>query len=155
MQVRSRWGSDVIEGDGQINRRKLGAIVFADTKERTALQAIVFPWIDRRIREEIAQADADPGVRLIVLDAAIMLETGWDEACCRLVYIDAPLALRLARLVKNRGWTAQELTAREHAQMSPEQKRARADDVLMNDGSPAELACQIDHWFESHASLFV
>ncbi|HEV8062160.1 MAG TPA: dephospho-CoA kinase [Gemmataceae bacterium] len=153
-QVRDRWSQAVMDPDGQINRRRLGSIVFASPQERAALQGMVFPWIDRRIREEIAQAEADPAVRLIVLDAAIMLETGWDAACSRLVYIDAPREQRLARLVANRGWTAQELTSREQAQMDAEQKRARANDVLLNYGSPAELACQIDHWFEAHASLF-
>jgi dephospho-CoA kinase len=154
VQVQNRWGSEVMASDGQVNRRRLGAIVFADPKERDALQAIVFPWIDRRIREEIARAEADPAVRLIVLDAAIMQETGWDAACCRVVFLDAPREQRLARLVKNRGWTAQELTAREQAQMDTEQKRARSDDVITNDGSPADLACQIDRWFGANSSLF-
>ena len=59
-----------MESDGQVNRRKLGSIVFADPRERIALQAIVFPSIDRQIRESIARAKADPSVRFLVLDAA-------------------------------------------------------------------------------------
>src|SRR5579864_7153638 len=55
--VRTRWGPDVIGNDGEVNRRKVRSIVFADPKERTALQALVFPWIDRHIREEIAEAE--------------------------------------------------------------------------------------------------
>jgi dephospho-CoA kinase len=153
-QVLDRWGPEVLDSDRQVNRRKLGSIVFADSGQRTALQSIVFPWIDRRIREEIAQAEADPAVRLIVLDAAIMLETGWNGACRRVVYVDAPPEQRLARLVENRGWNAQELAAREMAQMGTDEKRACADDVLMNDRSPADLARQIDRWFGANAALF-
>ena len=153
--VRSRWGLGVMESDGQVSRRKLGSIVFADPEERTALQALVFPWIDRQIREEIIRADADPKVRLIVLDAAIMQETGWDKACSSVIYVDAPRDQRLVRLVENRGWNARELTSREQAQWCTDQKRASADHVLMNDGSPVDLACQIDRWLETNASLFV
>ena len=152
--VQGRWGSEVIGNDGEVNRRKVRSIVFADPEERTALQALVFPWIDRHIRKEIAQADADPKVRLIVLDAAIMLETGWDKVCRSVIYIDASRDRRLARLIENRGWNAQQLTANEQAQMSTEEKRARADYVLMNEGSPEDLARQIDCWFGANASLF-
>ena len=58
-QVQSRWGAEIMDDKGEVNRRKLGAIVFDSAEERAALQAMVFPWIDRRIREEIAQAEAD------------------------------------------------------------------------------------------------
>lgn len=153
-QVVERWGPGVLDRDGQIDRRKLGSIVFADPGQRTALQSMVFPWIDRRIRDEVALAEADPALRLIVLDAAIMLETGWDGACCRVVFIDAPREQRLARLIKHRDWNAEELTARENAQMTTEMKRARADDVLLNEGSPEDLARQIDCWFGANAALF-
>ncbi len=154
-QVRARWGKQVMESGDQVNRRKLGSIVFADPHERTALQAIVFPWIDQKIRDEIDQAQADPSVRLIVLDAAIMQETGWDAACNRVIFIDAPRPQREARLMEKRGWSADELPAREKAQLSPEEKRARAHDVLINHGSLADLADQVDAWFMKNASLFV
>jgi len=154
-QVLARWGNAILDADGQISRRKLGSIVFADANQRSALQEMVFPWIDREIRRELVQAEADSRVRLILLDAAIMLETGWNRACRRVVFIDAPREQRLARLIKNRNWTEEELAARESAQMSNDQKRARADDVLSNSGSPEDLARQIDCWFGANAALFV
>jgi len=153
-QIQARWGSEILDAEGEVNRRKLGSIVFADPNQRRALQDFVFPWIDRAIRKELAQADADPSVRLVVLDAAIMLETGWDHACRRVVFIDAPREQRLARLIKNRNWSDEELKARESAQMSNTEKRARADDVLSNAGSPEDLARQIDCWFGANADLF-
>jgi dephospho-CoA kinase len=153
-QVKSRWGDQVIEKDNQVNRRKLGSIVFADPQERTVLQAIVFPWIDQQIREEIARAQSDPSVRLIVLDAAIMQETGWDAACNRVIFIDTPRQQRAARLMERRGWSAEELPSRERAQMSVDEKRSRAHDILINDGTLADLAQQVDAWFKANASLF-
>ena len=154
-QVKARWGSQVMESGDQVNRRKLGSIVFADPGERTALQAIVFPWIDQQIREEIAGAQSDPNVRLIVLDAAIMQETGWDAACNRVIFIDAPRSHREARLMEKRGWSREELPAREKAQMPTDEKRSRAHDVLINDGSIADLASQVDAWFKTNVALFV
>jgi dephospho-CoA kinase len=153
-QVKARWGSQVMENGDEVSRRKLGSIVFADPHERTALQAIVFPWIDQQIRDEIDRAQADPNVRLIVLDAAIMQETGWDAACSRVIFIDAPREQRKARLMAKRGWSSEELPTREKAQMPTDEKRSRAHDVLINDGSLADLAIQVDAWFKTNASLF-
>src|SRR5947209_18760259 len=60
-RIAARWPGVVNEG-GEVDRRKLGAIVFADPDERRALEAIVQPWIGERLREQIAAAQDDPGV---------------------------------------------------------------------------------------------
>ena len=144
-QVVQRWGRQVVDEHGEVSRKKLGDIVFADERERRALEALVFPWIERRLREEMEAARSDPRYSLIVLDAAIMLETGWSRICDRLVYVDAPRDLRLRRMAEKRGWNEKEVAARESAQMSLEEKRGWADDVLDNSGSLAQLAEQVDN----------
>src|SRR4051794_6066419 len=73
-KVRQRWGAAVFDAQGEVQRRQLGRIVFASAAERTALEALVFPYIERRFREEAARAQADPAVRFLILDAAVMLE---------------------------------------------------------------------------------
>jgi len=143
-QVVARWGTDVLDGQGAVNRRRLGQIVFADAAERRALEALVFPWIERRIREAIDQARADPAVRLIILDAAIMVEAGWDKVCDRIVYVHAPREQRLKRLAEQRGWGEADLRAREEAQLPLADKQARADVTVDNSGSPQELARQVE-----------
>jgi dephospho-CoA kinase len=145
--VVDRWGPGILGADGQVNRREIAARVFADSAERRALEAIVFPWIDRRIREEMRAAETDPKIRLIVLDAAIMLETGWDQSCDFILFVDAPREQRMERLAERRGWNAAELANREQAQLSVADKRSRADSVLLNDGTPEDLARQVDQWF--------
>src|SRR5437763_12800469 len=97
-QVVDRWGPDLLGADGEIDRTKLGAVVFADADERAALEAIVHPWISRRLREQLIAAKADPNCRFVVLDAAVMLEAGWRTACDVVVYVDAPRAVRLRRV---------------------------------------------------------
>src|SRR5262249_42900576 len=132
-----------LDEKGEVNRRKLGMIVFADSRERKVLETLVFPWIERRINEEIAQAQGDPSVKFVVLDAAIMLEAGWAGACGRLVFVDAPREQRLQRLAEERGWSAQGVEKREGSQWPLSEKQKRADWILDNSGSPEELSRQV------------
>jgi dephospho-CoA kinase len=142
-QVVQRFGPEIVDEQDNISRRRLGALVFADAGQRRALEELVFPWIERRIGEEIARARTDPNIALIILDAAIMLEAGWSKCCNRLVYVHTPRAVRLARLAGQRGWSAKEVAARENAQMSLTDKVTRADYVVDNSGPPEELERQV------------
>jgi dephospho-CoA kinase len=143
-QVVQRWGAQVLASDGEIDRRKLGRIVFADAAERRALEALVFPHIERRFREEIARSAADPQVAFVILDAAVLLEAGWNKMCTHIVFVHAPREIRLERLYRQRGWTENELSARESAQMPLNEKKQKADIVIDNSGSPEEVASEVD-----------
>ncbi len=143
-----RWGTDVLDEAGEISRRKVAGIVFAKTPhgraELKALETLVHPYIGRRFREEAAAAEADPSVRLVVLDAAVLLEAGWDGVCDRVVFVDAPRAVRLRRLAEGRGWGAKDLEDRENAQLTLAEKAARATDVVDNSGAPEEVDRRVD-----------
>jgi len=143
-EVVRRWGSQMLDEKGDIVRRKLGAIVFADPGERKALEELVHPFIRKRIAEEVARAKADPAIRLIVLDAAILMEAGWHDVCDRLVYVDAPREVRLARVARQRGWANGELEDRERAQLPLTDKQVRADHVLDNSSSLEHLGHEVD-----------
>lgn len=132
-RIVSRWGDDILDDAGQVNRRALGRKVFADPAERRELEELLFPWIERRIREEIDRGQQDPQTRWIILDAAIMMETGWDRVCDKILFVDGPREVRLGRLQAGRGWTEQELDRRERSQMPLEEKHRRADAVVVND----------------------
>jgi dephospho-CoA kinase len=142
-QVVERFGPDVLGSHGEIDRRKLGALVFGDSDELRALEAIVHPWIERGIREQIAAVQVDPARRFVVLDAAILLEAGWNSFCDRIVYVDAPPELRLARLAQQRGWSAKEVQARTRAQLPLKEKQSRADATIDNSTTPEDLARQV------------
>ena len=79
-----------------------------------------------------------------VLDAAIMIEAGWNRICDKLIFVDAPRPLRLRRLAAQRGWSAKEVETREAAQMPVDEKAKRADHVIDNSGSPEHVAAQLD-----------
>jgi dephospho-CoA kinase len=143
-QVVQRWGTGLLDAQRRIDRRRLAGIVFGDSAERHALEKLVFPWIERRLKEEVVAAKADANVALIIVDAAIMLEAGWYEVCDFLVYVDAPREVRWQRAAQERGWTQEDVKAREEAQMPLAEKKCRADFLLDNSGSWEKITTQVD-----------
>jgi len=144
-RVAEVWGDrGILTPDGKVDRKKFGRIVFPSPVERSRLEHLVHPYIERRIREEIDKAVADPAVKFVVLDAAVMLEAGWDGVCDKLIYVDAPRSVRLERVQRQRKWTDQDLANREAVQMPPERKKERADAVIDNGGSPEATIAQVD-----------
>ena len=139
-----RWGRGILDEKGDIARGNVARIVFADEAERKFLESKVHPYITSRIREEIEKAQNDARVKLVVLDAAIMLETGWDQVCDRLVFVHAPRAARLRRLADQRGWSEKEVDTRERAQMSLTEKATRANSAIDNSESPESLTRQVE-----------
>lgn len=144
-----RWGEQVRKPDGTANRRAIAEVVFQDPIQRKFLESTVFPVIRRHAEAEIAAGQSHPAVRFVVLDAAVMLEAGWNDVCDKLIYVDAPRELRITRLAERSGWTESDLAAREAAQLPAEVKRARADAVIRNDGTLAELQEQVDSLLET------
>jgi dephospho-CoA kinase len=142
-KVIERWGRELLDATGEIQRRALGRIVFADAAELRELEAMVFPFIGKRIHEEIARANQDSWARFVILDAAIMMEAGWDKNCSRVIFVDTPKEIRLERLRRQRRWTAEELDSRENAQMAVEEKRRRADAIIDNSGGPEKARSQL------------
>ena len=97
------------------------------------LERIVHP---RMCRNSSSGSPANPSERavpIIVLDAAILLETGWDRVCDLVVFVDASFPVRLDRVSRIRGWTVEDLKPREAAQWPVDRKRDRADVVLRNE----------------------
>jgi dephospho-CoA kinase len=142
-RVVRRWGAHLLDDHGQVERRRLAAIVFADPAERRALEAMAHPWIKAGIRAEVEAARADESVRFVVLDAAVMLEAGWHDVCDTLVFVDAPPEVRARRVADQRRWSARDLGAREAAQLPLTDKRACADHVLDNSASLEHLSRQV------------
>ncbi len=131
-QLIDRWGPGILNAAGEAERRHIGHIVFADEWELHALEALVFPFIDQRIREEIERANAGTAAKFVILDAAILFETGWDRHCDKVVFIDSPRELRLARVAQSRGWDEAELARRESRQLPIAEKQARSHAVIVN-----------------------
>lgn len=152
-QVVERFGAGVLEDAAasgredeprRVNRRSLGAIVFADPAALKDLEAILHPAMRKRFATAIDRVAREGRSPCIVLDAAILLEAGWDDLCDRVIFVDAPRDLRLSRLSASRGWSESVLASRERSQWPAEQKRRRADWVVMNESGPDSLGIEVD-----------
>jgi len=135
------WGPDVLRPDGRLDRRKVAQIVFADRGEKTRLETLVHPLIAERRRAIIAGVDKHSAIKAIVLDSPLLLESNLACECDAVVFVHASDQQRLRR-VRERGWDAQELARRDRWQLPVREKRARADFVIDNDGSPEAIGPQ-------------
>lgn len=138
------WGSQILDERGQVDRRRVAEIVFADAAERRRLEQLLHPRIEAARRRVMEAAQTDPSVRAFVIDAPLLYEAGLDQVCRAVIFVDAPQAVREARVRATRGWSAGELHRREASQMDLEAKKARADHVCVNDSDEAELAARVE-----------
>ena len=143
-EVLAKFGDDMKKPDGEIDRRKLGGIVFRDPTRLRQLETILFPYIGRRFHDEIAKAQVSGSARFIILDAAVLVEAGWKPMCDHVLFVDAAREVRLERVRTTRGWSEAELAGREASQLPLDEKRKAADAILDNSGAAAETAQRLD-----------
>jgi dephospho-CoA kinase len=141
--IADRWGREVIAADGALDRAALRRIVFEHPDEREALNAIVHPEVARLRDVEIAAARARRD-RVVICDIPLLFEAGLSDGFDRIVLVDAPPAVRLERLVRDRGLGEEEAKRMIAAQMPAEPKRARADIIIENDGDRRALEARVD-----------
>ncbi len=138
-EVVARFGDDVVT-DGRLDRPALAKVVFADEAARRDLNAIVHPRVGARTAQLTAAAGDDA---IVVYDVPLLVESDMAAGFDRVVIVEAPTQLRLERLA-GRGMTEDDARARMASQATDEQRRAVADEVIVNDGSRAALAQQVD-----------
>jgi dephospho-CoA kinase len=133
-----RFGHDVVRADGELDRAVLRARVMAAPAERAALNAIVHPEVRRRAEVLIEDARRAGG-RIVVSDIPLLFETDDPERFDAVVLVDAPPALRRARLMQHRGLSADEADAMVAAQIPADAKRPRSTHVIDNAGDLAAV----------------
>jgi len=137
------FGADVLAADGSLDRAALAAVVFADPDARRRLDGIVHPLVRARATELAAAAPADA---VVVHDVPLLVETGQASSYDLVLVVRADEEIRVARLVQ-RGLTAEDARARMAAQATDDQRRAVADVVLDNSGTPDELTAQVERFW--------
>jgi dephospho-CoA kinase len=136
--IARRFGGDLVLADGSLDRAALRRRVMGDPGQRAALNAIVHPEVARLRERETARARAAEA-RIIVHDVPLLFEALDPAAFDAIVLVDAPAALRKARLMRERGLDAAEADALLGAQAESGPKRARSRFVIDNDGDLAAL----------------
>jgi len=142
--VVATFGDEVVAADGSIDRKVLGGKVFGKPEALKKLTDIVWPEIRRLTQIEIAAALAEAPDRVVVLEAAVMLEAGWNRSTDEVwvVIVEPDEAVR--RAVARDGLDEAAVRARIAAQMTNAERIARADVVIDNSGTPAQLTAKLD-----------
>lgn len=138
------WGARMLAGDGTIDRKQVASLVFADPAQRHRLEALVHPRVAIRRADQMAELDAQPRIRFLVIDSPLLYETDLDLMCDAVVFVDADAGLREERSEKLRGWPDGEMARREKSQQPLDNKRARADYICQNNSNLADLRNQVE-----------
>jgi dephospho-CoA kinase len=145
-EVTGIFGPGVLRPDGSLDRPALGEIVFADPELRARLNAVVHPRVGRRMRE-LERGAGDAGI--VVHDVPLIAENGLAGDYDAVVVVDVPPRVQADRLIRHRGMTREQATARIAAQASRKQRLAIAGIVIDNSGSLSELDRQVGElWTE-------
>lgn len=146
-RIAERFGRDVLDSSGRLDRQRLADIVFGDAESKTALEAITHPAINEEFMRRVVESPPDS---IVVLDVPLLVESAQASARAYecVVVVEAPRELRLERL-EVRGVSRADAEARMAMQATDEQRRAVATWVLINDSDRAQLERQVeDVWTE-------
>jgi dephospho-CoA kinase len=144
-----RFGQGILAADGTLDRAAIAEIVFADPQALEDLNAIVHPAVGAEIAqrmEELAGTDA-----VVVLDVPLLVEASGGYPLAGLIVVDVEPDIAVERLVMQRGMREEDARSRMSRQASREERRARADVVIDNRGTLADLSRQVDavwDWIE-------
>ena len=146
-EVVAAFGRDVLTADREIDRRKLGSIVFADPEARRRLNAMTHPPM-RRVMAERLDDLRRQGVRVAVLEAALLIEAGWVDLADEVWLTLVRPAEAVQRLMARSGLSREEAEARIAAQLSDQERLEHADVVIDTDCSLAEVARRVDELWD-------
>jgi dephospho-CoA kinase len=140
-RVVEAFGSSILGPDGALDRAALARRVFNDDDARKRLEQIIHPYVRERSAEIVAAA---PAGTVLVNDVPLLVESGMAGLYDKVIVVLSAESTRLDRLVRRRGMPEGDARARIAAQATDEQRRAVADIVIVNDGSPEELDAAVD-----------
>ncbi len=146
--VVAAFGTDILQENGEIDRRKLGGIVFADNRELARLNAIMHPRMATLVSARLHTLRAR-GVPVAVVEAAVLLEAGWEFLVDEVWSTEAPVETVVTRLQARNGLDPAETRKRIASQLSPEERAARSAAVIANTGDLASLDSTVKALWES------
>ena len=146
--VLRRWGRDLLTPAGKIDRVKLGKAVFATSEDVKDLERLIHPRVRAHMLRQIEGARRDPSVKVVVIDAPLILEGGIAGWCDTLVFVDSARTARLSRVAQRHGWDEATATRREEEQLPVEEKRRKCDRVVENFGSLEDLQRHVKELYD-------
>ena len=141
--VVAAFGEGVLSPQGELDRRKLGAVVFKDPTARVRLEGILHPRIRDTFQDVLAALETT-GNSMVVYEVPLLFENNLEKQMKAVILVSAPEDQRVARVIARDKLSADDVRARMAAQMDDTNRRARATHVLENDGDLDHLHAQID-----------
>ena len=142
-RIAGEFGRAVLQPDGRLDRKKLGAVVFADAAKRKRLEEITHPAIRERLTRRLQELGRQGFRGLVVFDAAVMIESGNHRNMDRLIVVATDEATQIARLMARDGIDQDEAVRKVRSQMPVAEKAKLADYVIENAGDRAATEAQV------------
>lgn len=144
------FGKNIVKANEEIDRQKLGQIVFANPAALALLNQIVHPRAYRMAQEKIEDYHRQ-GAKAIVVEATLLIEAGWTDLVDKVWLVVTPEATIVQRLKEQQGMSGSQILARLKAQMPAEEKMKYADEVIYNAGSLGQLEAKVTElWHKLH-----
>lgn len=149
-QIVAKFGGEILTASGELDRKKLGKLVFSNKELLKALTDITGPLIRAEILREI-QAAKKAQVKLVVLDIPLLFETGYQTLCDKVMVVTIPSKLQLERVMKRDNLSAAEARKRIANQLPASRRNELADVLIDNSKSVAETYQQVLKWLKIEA----
>ena len=134
-EIIENFGEDILQPDGEINRRVLGDIIFNDPQKKQLLNRIVHPHVRKEQNRQLKHIEKNDPDAIVILDIPLLIETQTHVDLSELIVVYAPEHIQIARLMQRDGISRSDALARIRSQMPIEEKKARATIVIDNSGS--------------------
>jgi dephospho-CoA kinase len=149
-EIRRLFGEEFIAADGSMDRARMRTLVFSDPASKERLEALLHPLIRAESERRIAAASAPYAVLVVPL---LVESGGYRDRLQRVLVVDCPEDLQVERVSRRSGLAAEEVRAIIHSQVSRNERRAAADDVIDNSGSLAALQQQVVELHNRYVAL--
>lgn len=142
-------GEDIVAPGGAFDRRKLAEVIFSDPAKRQQMNDIVHPAVKEYVKRRAGEERKRGELKLLVLEAALLIEEHYDEICDELWYIYSREDIREERLMRSRGYSKEKVQQIFSSQLSEAAYRAHCHVVIDNNGTVEEAFRQIDKALEN------
>ena len=142
-EVVKAFGEDILQPNREIDRRKLGAIVFGDSDQLAMLNQIMHPRMARIVSDKLESLRGQ-GAKVVVVEAALLFEAGWDTLVDEVWATDSPVETVIERLEARNGMSAEEVLKRIDSQMDRSERLSRSQVIVDNGGDVANLEAAVE-----------
>lgn len=142
-EIVAAFGDSVVDENGQLDRKGIAAMVFADDAQLSVLNGIIHPKVKEYIRNEIENINKTGDKDYVFIESAIILECGYRDICDEFWYVSAPHDERVRRLKESRGYSDAKIEAIMASQKEEEQFEQQCSVILVNDGDFEKIFSQL------------